>query len=54
MTFGGFKQTHNGGYLILVNGVWAGYDGNGEFDKLKVKDYLYQPLNGIYSMYLVK
>ncbi|MBA4700316.1 MAG: hypothetical protein H2212_12860 [Ruminococcus sp.] len=57
MTFGEFKEKHAGGlYLYAVCDI-PGFakKGNslyGNCDDMEVENYLYQPLNGIYTVYL--
>ena len=51
MTLKEFKAKHPGGYYLrAVEDKRALY---GDCDNLIVADYLYQPLNGIYTVYLI-
>jgi hypothetical protein len=52
MTFKEFKAKHPGGYYLRTaeDKKRSLY---GDCDNLIVDDYLYQPLNGIYTVYLI-
>ena len=50
MTFKEFKEKHNGGYYL-----YSAIDKKalyGDCDNMTVIDWLYQPLNGLYTVYL--
>lgn len=57
MTFKDFKKTHKGGYYLYaaedIKGFYKkGASMYGDCGDMAVVDYLYQPLNGIYTVYL--
>lgn len=57
MTFKDFKIKNKGGYYCYAAEDIPGFykKGNsiyGNCDDMEVVDYLYQPLNGIYTVYL--
>lgn len=57
MTFKEFKDKHNGGYYIQASEDISGFCKKGEAmygncDDMIVVDYLYNPLNGIYTVKL--
>lgn len=57
MTLGEFKQTHKGGYRMRAAEEIPGFVRKGDAlygycDDMIVADWLYQPLNGIYIVYL--
>lgn len=56
-TFGGFKEANKGGYALRAAEDILGFAKKGQTlygncDDLVVVDYRYQPLNGIYTVYL--
>ena len=57
MTFGDFKKTHKGGYMKYAADDIAGFARKGgslygNCDDMVVANYQYQPLNGVYTVYL--
>lgn len=57
MTFKQFKERNRGGYVICAAEDIPGFAKKGRHlygncDDLIVVDYLYQPLNGIYTVFL--
>ena len=57
MSFKKFKETHKGGYYIyaaedILGFYKKGASMYGNCDDMIVKSYLYQPLNGIYTVFL--
>lgn len=57
MIFKDFKEKNKGGYYCYAAEDIPGFykKGNaiyGDCDGMEVVDYLYQPLNGIYTVYL--
>ena len=59
MTFKEFKEQNKGGYALYAAEDIAGFVGKGKSlygncDDLTVADYQYQPLNGVYTVYLRK
>jgi|GEM_PF-5973728 len=59
MTFKEFKETHDGGFYSVaaqdIAGLYKkGSSMYGDCDDMEVSDYFYQPLNGIYTVYLTE
>lgn len=59
MTFKQFKEQNEGGYCTIAAQDIVGFAKKeqsiyGNCDDLEVVDYLYQPLNGIYTVYLAE
>jgi len=57
MTFAEFKNQHKGGYYItasedIIGFYKKGQSMYGDCDAMIVDNWLYQPLNGIYTVYL--
>lgn len=57
MTFRKFKEEHKGGYQLRaaedVIGFYKKGDAMyGDCDDMVVSDWLYQPLNGVYTVFL--
>lgn len=57
MTFKEFKNQHSGGYYTYAACDVPGFARKGDSlygncDDMGVENYLYQPLNGIYTVYL--
>jgi len=57
MTFKEFKETHPGGYNVFAAEDIMGFAKKGQplygdVDNMEEVDFCYQPLNGIYSVYL--
>ena len=57
MTFREFKQTNKGGYRLRAAEEIPGFARKGDAlygdcDDMIVADWLYQPLNGVYTVYL--
>lgn len=57
-TFKQFRESNKGGYMLVAGEDIPGFyrKGNrmyGNCDDMFVSDFRYQPLNGIYTVYLV-
>lgn len=52
MTFMDFKAKNGGGYYLKAAEDILGFCSYGNCDDMIVVDYLYNPLNGIYTVYL--